>query len=121
MTAADMNDAKSSSLQEPRALDAKLDLPPGSCACSIMLVPTLFVWPAPAVSAARRRSFFPSLDAAAEAFARPAERGAFTTADDDVFCNRLGRPLDGSALRRRFKAEAETAGLCVLRFRALHH
>ncbi|MDQ2896670.1 MAG: site-specific integrase, partial [Actinomycetota bacterium] len=38
-----------------------------------------------------------------------------------MFCNRLGRPLDGSALRRRFKRAAAAAGLRVLRFHALRH
>ncbi len=65
--------------------------------------------------------FLPIADVAAEAFARLAERGDFTSPDDYVFCNRLGRPLDGSALRRRFKAAAEAAGLRVLRFHALRH
>jgi integrase len=36
-----------------------------------------------------------------------------------VFCSRFGRPLDGSALRRRFKRAAAKAGLGVLRFHAL--
>jgi integrase len=35
--------------------------------------------------------------------------------------NRLGRPLDGSALRRRFKLAAAAAGLRELRFHALRH
>jgi integrase len=38
-----------------------------------------------------------------------------------VFCSRLGRPLDGSALRRRFKRAAAASGLRVLRFHALRH
>ncbi|HET9719665.1 MAG TPA: tyrosine-type recombinase/integrase [Solirubrobacteraceae bacterium] len=65
--------------------------------------------------------FLPIADAPAQAFARLAERGEFTSPDYYVFCNRLGRPLDGSALRRRFKAAAKAAGLRVLRFHALRH
>ena len=65
--------------------------------------------------------FLPIADPAAEAFSRLAGRGEFISADDYVFCNRLGRPLDGSALRRRFKTAAEAAGLRVLRFHALRH
>jgi integrase len=65
--------------------------------------------------------FLPIADAPAQAFARLAEHGEFTSTDDYVFCNRLGRPLDGSALRRRFKAAAAAAGLRVLRFHALRH
>ena len=53
---------------------------------------------------------------------RPARRARrLHLTDDYVFPNRLGRPLDGSALRRRFKAAAEAAGLRVLRFHALRH
>jgi integrase len=65
--------------------------------------------------------FLPIADPAAEAFARLAERGEFLGAGDYVFCSRLGRPLDGSALRRRFKRAAAAAGLRVLRFHALRH
>ena len=65
--------------------------------------------------------FLPIADPAAAAFARLAERGEFMASGDYVFCSRLGRPLDGSALRRRFKAAAAAAGLRVLRFHALRH
>jgi integrase len=65
--------------------------------------------------------FLPIADPVAHAFGRLADRGEFTTDDDFVFCSRLGRPLDASALRRRFKSAAEAAGLRVLRFHALRH
>jgi integrase len=65
--------------------------------------------------------FLPLADGAAQALARLARREDFTSRDDYVFCSRLGRPLDGSALRRRFKAAAVVAGLRVLRFHALRH
>jgi integrase len=65
--------------------------------------------------------FLPLADPAAEALARLAGRGEFTHPGDFVFCSRLGRPLDGSAVRRRFKLAAAAAGLRVLRFRALRH
>lgn len=65
--------------------------------------------------------FLPIADPAAEALARLADRGEFLGADDHVFCSRFGRPLDGSALRRRFKRAAAAAGLRVLRFHALRH
>jgi integrase len=65
--------------------------------------------------------YVPIADPAAAAFARLAARGEFNGADDFVFCSRLGRPLDGSALRRRFKRAAAAAGLRVLRFHALRH
>jgi integrase len=50
--------------------------------------------------------FVPLADPAAQALARLAGRAEFTRPADYVFCNRLGRPLDGSALRRRFKLAA---------------
>ncbi len=65
--------------------------------------------------------FLPIADPVAAAFARLADRGEFVSSDDYVFCSRLGRPLDGSALRRRWKRAAEAAGLRVLRFHALRH
>ncbi len=63
----------------------------------------------------------PIADPAADAFVRLAERTDFTSPRDYVFCSRLGRPLDGSALRRRFKRAAAAASLRVLRFHALRH
>jgi integrase len=65
--------------------------------------------------------FVPLSNGAAEALHRLHERGDFTSADDYVFCSRLGRPLDGAVLRRRFKRTAAAAGLRVLRFHALRH
>lgn len=65
--------------------------------------------------------FIPIADPAAGAFARLAERRDFMSADDFVFRSRLGRPLDGSALRRRSKRAAVAAGLRELHFHALRH
>ncbi|MGO9792825.1 MAG: tyrosine-type recombinase/integrase [Solirubrobacteraceae bacterium] len=65
--------------------------------------------------------FVPIADGAAQAFARLTQREDFTAPDDYVFCSRLGRPVDGSALRRRFKRAAAATGLRVLRFHALRH
>ena len=65
--------------------------------------------------------FIPLADAAAQAFARLSQRDEFVAADDYVFCSRLGRPLDGSAIRRRFKRAAAAAGLRPLRFHGLRH
>ena len=65
--------------------------------------------------------FVPLADGAAGAFARLATRGAYTSRDDYVFCSRLGRRLDGSALRRRYNAARKAAGLRPLRFHALRH
>lgn len=58
---------------------------------------------------------------AAEALARIAQRGDFTAPDDYVFCNRLGRRLDASAIRRRYKRGAAAAGLRPLRLHDLRH
>jgi len=65
--------------------------------------------------------FVPISDGATSAFSRLAARGSFTKPTDFVFCNRLGRSLDGAALRRRFKRTAAAADLRVLRFHALRH
>lgn len=65
--------------------------------------------------------FVPLADPAARAFARLGEREDYTGANDHVFCTRLGIPLDGSALRRRFKRAAAAAGLRVLRLHDLRH
>jgi integrase len=51
----------------------------------------------------RRAREVPRPDQAAGALDRLSQRGDFTRPDDYVFANRLGRRLDGSALRRRVK------------------
>ena len=48
-------------------------------------------------------------------------RERFTDEDDLVFPGELGGPLDGSALRRRYKAALKRAGLRGLRFHDLRH
>jgi integrase len=63
----------------------------------------------------------PLADAAAAPLARLAGRGDYTGRDDYVFCSRLGRRLDGSALRRRYKRARDAAGLRALHFHALRH
>lgn len=69
----------------------------------------------------RRAREVPLADQAAGALARLSQRGDFTSADDYVFCNRLGRRLDGSGLRRRVERARDAAGLRPLRFRDLRH
>jgi integrase len=70
----------------------------------------------------------PLADQAAEALERlsrrldgPAGEPWFVGEDDLVFCNRTGGHLDASALRRRYVAAREAAGLRPLRFHALRH
>jgi integrase len=58
---------------------------------------------------------------AAEALARVAARDDYTGREDYVFCNRLGRRLDPSAIRRRFKRAVDAAGLRPLRLHGLRH
>ena len=65
--------------------------------------------------------FIPLADPAADAFERLLARGHYTQRDDYVLCSRLGRRLDGSAVRRRFKRARDAAGLRPLRFHALRH
>ena len=69
----------------------------------------------------RRAREVPLADQAAGALARLAQRDDFVTADAHVFVNRLGRRLDGSALRRRVERARDAAGLRTLRFHDLRH
>jgi integrase len=63
----------------------------------------------------------PMADQAAAALERLSQRVDFVSRDDYVFCNALGRPLDGSALRRRYKRARDAAGLRPLRWHDLRH
>jgi integrase len=63
----------------------------------------------------------PMADQATAALDRLSQRDDFTSPDDFVFCNALGRPLDGSALRRRYKRARDAAGLRALRWHDLRH
>ena len=63
----------------------------------------------------------PMVPQVSQALARLLQRDHFTSDDDIVFPNDVGRWLDGSALRRRYKAAQERAGLRPLRFHDLRH
>ena len=63
----------------------------------------------------------PLADQAAAALDQMSRREHFTSPDDLVFCNVFGRPLDGSALRRRYKRAQVAAGARPLRFHDLRH
>jgi integrase len=63
----------------------------------------------------------PLTDQVASAFERLTRREHFTTPADLVFCNVLGRTLDASAVRKRFKRGRDAAGLRPLRFHDLRH
>ena len=69
----------------------------------------------------RRAREVPLPDQAAGALDRLSQRGDFTGPDDYVFANRLGRRLDGSALRRRVERARVSARLRPLRFHDLRH
>lgn len=69
----------------------------------------------------RRHRFVPLPIRAAQALARLANRNDFTGPDDYVLANRLGRRLDPSALRRRYKRGCEAAGLRPVRLHGLRH
>jgi integrase len=56
---------------------------------------------------------------AAAALKRLKRRRDFTSQADRVFCNALGRTLDGSAVRKRFKRARDSAKLRPLRFHDL--
>jgi integrase len=63
----------------------------------------------------------PLPDQAAGALDRLSQRADFTGPEDYVFVNRLGRRLDGSALRRRVDRARVAARLRPLRFHDLRH
>jgi integrase len=63
----------------------------------------------------------PLPDQAAAALDRLSSREDFTGADERVFCNPLGRTLDPSALRRRYRRAQAAAGLRPLRWHDLRH
>ncbi len=69
----------------------------------------------------RRHRFVPLSTPAAQALARIGDREHYTHPGDYVLCNRLGRRLDPSALRRRYKAGCQTAGLRPVRLHGLRH
>lgn len=69
----------------------------------------------------RQTRALPLADLAAAALARLADRGDYTHRDDYVFCSRLGRRLDRSAVRRRYTRARDAASLRPLRFHALRH
>jgi integrase len=63
----------------------------------------------------------PMAGQAAAALERVSQREHFTSSDDLVFCNALGRPIDDSALRRRYRRAQAAAGVRPLRFHGLRH
>lgn len=69
----------------------------------------------------RRHRFVPLSTPALAALARLATRGEFVGPDDYVLGNRLGRRLDPSALRRRYKRGCEAAKLRPVRLHGLRH
>jgi integrase len=69
----------------------------------------------------RRHRFVPLPTPAVATLARLANRDEFTGPDDYVLCNRWGRRLDASALRRRYKRGCEAAGLRPVRLHGLRH
>ena len=58
----------------------------------------------------RQARALPLADVAAGALARLAARGDYTGRDDYVFCSRLGRRLDRSAVRRRYDTRPRRGG-----------
>ena len=69
----------------------------------------------------RRHRFVPLSSPAAAALVRLAGRNEFTGPGDYVLCNRWGRRLDASALRRRYKRACEAAGLRPVKLHGLRH
>jgi len=69
----------------------------------------------------RRVRYVPLADQALAALDRVAQRPNFVGPDDYVFASVVGNRLDPSALRRRFVAVRDEAGLPPLRFHDLRH
>jgi integrase len=69
----------------------------------------------------RRFRPVPLAGPAVEVLSRLAARPDFASPDDYVFCGRLGERLDDSALRRRYKAGCEAAGLRSVKLHGLRH
>jgi integrase len=69
----------------------------------------------------RRHRFVPLPTPAVATLARLAARDDYTGPDDYVLANRLGRRLDPSALRRRYKRGCEAAGRRPVRLHGLRH
>jgi integrase len=69
----------------------------------------------------RRHRFVPLSIPARDALQRVINRDEFTKPDDYVFLNRLGRRLDGSAVRRRYKRACTQAKLRPVKLHGLRH
>jgi integrase len=69
----------------------------------------------------RRYRFVPLSSPAVETLARLGARREFIEPDDYVLCNRWGRRLDVSALRRRYKRGCAAAGLRPVKLHGLRH
>jgi integrase len=69
----------------------------------------------------RRHRFVPLPDPALAALARLGSRDEFLGDDDYVVCNRWGRRIDSSALRRRYQHGCEVAGLRRVKLHGLRH
>lgn len=63
----------------------------------------------------------PMVTEVASTLARLLQRDHFTSDDDPVFVNDTGGHIDGSALRRRYRAAQTRAGLRPIRFHDLRH
>jgi integrase len=69
----------------------------------------------------RKSRTVPMVDKVAHTLNELKQRGHHTVRGDHVFVSRDGTPLDGSALRRRYIATLDAAGLRRLRFHDLRH
>jgi len=69
----------------------------------------------------RRHRYVPLSDPALAALARLGARDDFIGDDDYVVCNRWGRRLDASALRRRYHRGCQVAGLRRVKLHGLRH
>ena len=68
-----------------------------------------------------RHRFVPLADPALQALARLGARSHFVGAEDYVVCNRWGRRLDASALRKRYRRACAAADLRPVKLHGLRH
>lgn len=69
----------------------------------------------------RRHRFVPLSTPAVATLSRLGDREEFIGSDDYVLCNRWGRRLDVSALRRRYRRACAAAGLRPVKLHGLRH
>jgi integrase len=87
----------------------------------LITVSRAFSWDVETSTKSRKMRTVPLADQAREVLVGLQDRGRFAGREDFVFCRPDGGPIDGSAIRYRFIAAQDAAGLRVRRFHDLRH